>query len=243
MRIRILLIAAAVLFGLAANGARASEMSAFNTAVADAYGHYRQAVYYLRRSASPDTAALELESFIEKWRTVVARFGGSPPDAYADDPKWRNTLDGIAARADEALAALDKDDPETAKKTLDPILVELGDLRRRNGVFIYADRVNELGDEVGKLARFRRGLKDFFDAGQVDAFARKAAIVAYLLDRVDTEAPGDLARDEGFRRLIDGFRESMDKVWKALKTEDLRLLRIGIGEIRSYERILFLRYG
>lgn len=243
MRIRIFPAAAAILFALGANGAAASEISTFNEAVADAYGHYRQAVYYLRRSASPDTAALELESFIEKWRVVVAGYGGSPPDAFADDPQWRVSLDGIAARAGKALAALDEDDPDTAQKALGPIRAILGDLRRRNGVFVFADRVGELTAAVDEFAKFRRGLKDFSDTGQVDALARKTAVVAYLLDRLDREAPGNIAREPEFRRLLDGARESLDKVWKALETGNLRLMQIGVGEIRSYERMLFLRYG
>ncbi len=226
-----------------APAAGASELSAFNSAVADAYGHYRQASFYLRRSASPDIAALELESFIEKWQAVVERFAGAPPDAFADDPQWGGTLREIASRAGTALASLDKGDAAAAQETLLPVRGLFGDLRRRNGVTTYSDVIDALSAGMEAFLKYRRNPPDFSDRGQVESMLRQAAVVGYLFDRCAARAPGELLADEEFRRLIDGARESMQKVWIAAETDDLRLLRVGIGEVRSFERILFLRFG
>ena len=152
--------------------AGASELSAFNTAVADAYGHYRQASFYLTRSASPDIAALELESFIEKWRAVVESFADAPPDAFAGDPQWGGTLMEIASRAETALAALDKGDAESAQETLLPVRGLFGDLRRRNGVTTYSDIINALSAEMEVFLKYRRNPPDFSDRGQVGAMLR-----------------------------------------------------------------------
>ena len=84
---------------------------------------------------------------------------------------------------------------------------------------------------------------DFADKAQVDAMLRQAAVVSYLFDRCEARASEEILAHEEFRRQIDGARESLVKVWKAAETGDLRLLKIGIGEVRSFERILFLRFG
>jgi hypothetical protein len=226
-----------------APAAGASELSAFNSAVADAYGHYRQASFYLRRSASPDVAALELESFIEKWQAVVERFADAPPDAFADDPQWGGTLKEIASRAGTALAALDSGDAEAAGETLAPVRGLLGDLRRRNGVTTYSDLIDALSAEMRVFLKYRRNPPDFSDRGQVDAMLRQAAVVGYLFDRCEARAPEELLANAEFKRQIDGARESMVKVWKAAETGNPRLLGVGIGELRSFERIMFLRFG
>ncbi len=223
--------------------AGASQLSAFNSAVADAYGHYRQASFYLRRSASPDIAALELENFIEKWQAVVESFADAPPDAFADDPQWDETLREIASRAETALAALDSGDAEAAEETLLPVRGLFGDLRRRNGVTTYSDIIDALSAEMEAFLKHRRNPPDFSDRAAVDAMLRQAAVVGYLFDRCAARAPGELQANAEFKRQIDGARESMEKVWKAAETGDLRLLRIGIGEVRSFERIMFLRFG
>ena len=68
-------------------------------------------------------------------------------------------------------------------------------------------------------------------------------MVAYLFEKCDARAPAATGDDPEFRRLIEGARESMDKLWGALDSRNIRLYRIAIGELRSYERILFLRFG
>ena len=112
-------IVALVLLGLAGTG-RASELSDFNDATADAYRHYRAAVSYLR-TGNAARAAIELEATTEKWRGVTGRFATDPPDAFADDPAWAATLTGIGERFRLALAATDAGDLRAARETLVPV--------------------------------------------------------------------------------------------------------------------------
>jgi len=233
---------AALLCLLASGDARASDLGAFNTAFADAYGHYRQAVFY-GRSGNVAVAALELDEFVAKWTGVVERFGNDPPDVFADDGAWKGTLDSIAEAARQGLAQLDAGDAQAANAMLEPVRAIAGDLRRRNGVSVFSDDVDELSAQMAVLARYRREIKDLGDPDVVSAVARQAAIVAYLFEKCDRRAPDPVRRDPEFRRLIDGASESMGKLWASLKTGDMRLYRIGIGEVHSYERILYLRFG
>lgn len=221
---------------------RASELGAFNDAFADAYGHYRQAVFY-GRSGNVAVAALELEQFATKWSVVAARFGENPPDAFADDHKWLETLNAIGIAAQQGLEYLDAGDAGAAREALEPIRDIAGDLRHRNGVSTHSDDVDELSAAMDILARYRRSIESLADPEDVTKVTEQAAIVAYLFQKCDLRAPESVRNDPEFRRLIEGANESLAKLWTSLKTGDMRLYRIGIGEVRSYERILFLRFG
>ena len=74
---------AIVLLLVAAGPSVASDLGAFDAAVSDAYGHYREAAFYLR-TGNVDAGAIELEFAIARWNDVQDRFRNDPPDAYAD---------------------------------------------------------------------------------------------------------------------------------------------------------------
>lgn len=239
---RVALPTMAILLGVLPQQTLASDLRAFNDAFTDAWGHYRQAVFY-GRSGNVAVAALELDDFVTKWSALAARFGDHPPDAFADDGAWKDTLDSIGAIARQGLGQFDAGDVEAAKQTLAPVRGIAGDLRRRNGVTVYSDDVDELSAAMDVLARYRREIDDLGNPESLALVTRQASVVAYLFDRCDARASVAVKGDPEFRRLIDGARESMDKLWSSLGTGDIRLYRIGIGELRSYERILFLRFG
>ena len=242
VRPRAALLTMAILLGVLPQQVLASELGAFNGAFADAWGHYRQAVFY-GRSGNVAVAALALDEFVAKWSALTARFGDDPPDAFAGDRAWKDTLDSIGAIARQGLEQLDAGDVESAGQTLAPIRGIAGDLRRRNGVTVYSDEIDELSAAMDVLARYRREIEDLGNPEDLALVTRQASVVAYLFDKCNAQASAAVKGDPEFRRLIEGARESMDKLWASLRSGDIRLYRIGIGELRSYERILFLRFG
>lgn len=232
-----------LLSAMAASAPRASELGVFHTAVADAWAHYRQVSFYVGRAGNVEVAALELEDFIAKWAALEATYRDNPPDAFADDKAWARTLEDVGSRARAGLERLDAADVDGARDLLMPIRDIMGDLRRRNGIATYSDRIDELSAEMGVLAGYRREVKQLDDLEAVAMVTRQAAVVAYLFQRCAELAPPAVAQDPEFKRQIEGARGSMKKLWKALETGDMRLYRVGIGELRSYERILFFRFG
>jgi hypothetical protein len=103
--------------------------------------------------------------------------------------------------------------------------------------------VNALGAAMDVLARYRREVKDLGDATAVAMVREQAAIVEALFEKCRDQAAREVATDPEFKRLVDGAAESMGKLLESLETGDILLYRIGIGEMRSYERIMFLRFG
>jgi len=214
----------------------------FRAAQTAAYAHYREAAFYTRTENIP-VAALALDEFVSKWSALVHRYADDPPPAYAGDARWKSTLQGILERAQTGLDALDAGEPEAAADAIGPIREMLGDLRHRNKVVSYSDNVDALTAAMDVLARYRKDVRDLNDPATVEMIGKQADIVEALFEKCRDDAGPEIADDQEFKRLISGASDSMAKLRKSLKTGDLRLFRIGSGELRSYERIMFLRFG
>ena len=225
-----------------AGAARASGLADFNRAAAAAYGHYRAAASYLR-TGNAALAAIELEAAAGKWRGVQSRFAGSPPDAFADDPAWAATLTGVGERLHEALAATDAGDLKAAGEALAPIRGELGALRRRNNVVVFSDRVDALTAAMDRLWRFRHEPPDLKAAATLRELRSGTAVFEYLLGRCRETAPAALRGDPDFIRFLDSAVEGVERLWQAIETKDQTLLINTLRELRSFERLFFLRFG
>jgi hypothetical protein len=221
---------------------RAGDLSEFNETVAGAYQHHRAAVSYLR-TGNAALAALELEAAARKWHGVTERFAANPPDAFADDPAWTATLNGIGQRIDQALASTDTNDLTGARDALAPVRSELAALRRRNGIVVFSDHVDEVMAAMDRLWRFRHEPPDFGDAGTLRALRSGAAVLEYLVRRCREEAPASLRGDPIFVRFLDGAVESLERLWQSVDGGDERLLMTTLGELRAFERLFYLRFG
>ena len=94
--LRNLAAAALIATATAVPGTRAAEpANAFHAAVAAAYEPYREAVHYLE-TGNAGLASLALERARDAWRKVEARFADAPPDAFANDAKWRDSIAEVA---------------------------------------------------------------------------------------------------------------------------------------------------
>ena len=71
----------------------------------------------------------------------------------------------------------------------------------------------------------------------------KMAVLAYVVGRCLEQAPAALREDETFIRLIDGLAEGTGRIGRALDERNQNRLSVILGELRSFERILFLRFG
>ncbi len=222
--------------------AMAGELAEFNDSVAALAEPYRNAAAYLR-TGNQDLAALELESAIERWQATLKRFAADPPDAYSGDKAWRPTLESIAAGLRTALDLVDAGDGSAAAAELAPIRRTLAELRRRNGVTTFSDRVDAVSGAMERLMAFRRQAIDFTSRDTLRALQAGAAIVAYELGRCGEAAPPRLLQDPAFTRLLDGAEAAVGRLWQAIEQGDARLLQATLGELRSFERLLYLRFG
>lgn len=230
-------------FGLVllATPLQASELSAFNDAVADAAQHWRSAAFYLR-TGNPGVAALELDEAAEKWSELSQRFA-EPPDALADDPAYQQSLERVGTLLDEAAAAAEASDPEPGQRALEAIRIELATFRQRNGLRTFSDCVDEMNRAMEQLWSFRHDPPDPLDRGEVNAFKRQAAITAYLYERCYEIAPDAVADDPEFQRLFGGALESLPLLFDAVdEGAEERLINI-LREVQSFDRLIYLNFG
>jgi hypothetical protein len=222
--------------------ARADAAAEFHNRSADAYRHYREAVFYLKRKNAM-AGGFELESFRDKWRALDAAYGAKPPAPYAKDAKWAETLAAVAAIADKALATAMDGDTEAATQALAPVKTMLSELRQRNGVVLFRDHIEAANAAFKRLFHFRRPPPDFADAAQVKRLREDlaAAIAAYKICR--EKAPADVAGDEQFRRLIDDNLFYLDRMWLAIdEKNEVNVVNI-LRRVVSSDDIMWLRYG
>jgi len=245
-RMRTRVLPAILVLALALAGpagiAHASDLADFNEAAAVAYGHYRAAASYLR-TGNAALAAIELEAAREKWRDVASRFAASPPDAFADDPAWAGTLTAIGKRLKDALAATDGGDLKAAAEILAPIRGELSDLRGRNNVVVFSDRVDAISAIMDRLWRFHHQPPDLDSAAALRELRSGTAVLEHLLRLCREAAPAGLRKDPDFVRFLDSGAEAVERLWQAIETKDQELLINTLRELRSFERLLFLRFG
>lgn len=228
---------------LQAAAAQAAESLAdFNAAVARADVHFRTASHYLRVGAA-DPAMLELDALDLAWQAIVTRFAPAAPPPFASDPAWRDTLRALAARVAAARTAAAAGDLGGARTTLLPLRGELTTLRRRNGVVVFADCLEEIHAALAGYAPFRETAPDLESDAQRRALLATTAVLEHLLRRCRDDAPQEVARDEQFQRLVAGALQGLDRLWAAVEARDVPRVEGNVREILSSVRLLYLGFG
>lgn len=222
--------------------AAASDLAAFNAAVAEASGGYRAGLFYLH-TRNPGLASLELANAADAWQSIAKTFAGDPPAAFAHDPKFAATLTSVAEALAKGTEQADAGDTKAAQATLLPIRDELFELRRRNGVDVYADCVTELNRQMDVLYVYRHNPPDLNDPNVVKTL--KAAGDAYtkILARCRKMAPASYTKADEFQRLYDGTAHSVSTLAPAADTGNPRTVINVLRELRSFDRMIFLRWG
>jgi len=231
-----------LLAGAGPRAASASDFRDFHGMLAGAYPHYREATFYLR-TGNAGVALFELEQWTEKWKTIAARFGDTPPDVYADDPDWSSNLSQIADISNAGLALTQAGALKKAGAALEPIRELLAESRRKNHVVIFSDFVDRANQAFEVLFRFRHAPPAFDNADQLDDFRRAVAVTTLTYRRVMENAPALHLENPEFARLMAQSFHSLDRLWVAIReANQLNLINI-LREMRSSDRMLFLRFG
>ena len=237
-----LAMAAVVLVFYAISPARAAAVHDFHDAVAGAFAHYREAVYYLS-TGNGSVALFELDQMAAKWDAVERRFADAPPDIYANDTAWRDTLAAVGDAIESGLAAGDAGDLEIALLRLAPVRSKLSGLRRRNGVFLFPDCVERANLAFQRLFVYRHEPPDFADVEAVDGLRRVLAITVYWYETCRDTAPAVIKGDEQFQRIMDSALYSLGLIWGAIDQRDERRLIGNLRGLKSSDGLLYLRFG
>ncbi len=220
----------------------AGELKSFNQQVAYAYAPYRSAMFYLR-TGNADVAFLDIKTASERWRSIVDRFVGATPDAFADEPDFIDTLKTVQEAFDSGMKALSADDQEAATRALATIRADLADLRRRNGLRAYSDCIDDMNAAMDRLWIYRSQPPAFDQTDQVNAVKREAAVTEFLYRRCYETAPATYQERDMFKRLFEGSLTSLPLIFDALdRSNEAQLINI-LRELRSFDRMIWLEFG
>jgi len=231
-----------VILVLAAGPARADANAAFNDAVSNAYGGYRAATSYLR-TGNPGLASLELAGALDVWDGIVKTYAGNPPPAYAKDTGFAETLVLVDNKLKGALSVLEAGGTEQAADALEPVRDILYDMRKRNGVRLYADCVTELNRAVEPLYKHRHLTPDLGIAMVRQQITDQSKTYENLLLDCKSMAPKTYTGDEEFKRLMDGTLHSIRSMYPAIDSEEPGRVINVLRELRSFDRIIYFRFG
>jgi len=228
--------------GLSSTATKAAPVHDFHNAVANAYKDYREARYYLR-TGNGMVAAFGLQDMNDKWQTIIGQFAKSPPGIYSNDSEFSASLEDIATRLKDGIKAVDDGDLDAAKKHINPVRTILSDLRARNGVFLFSDRVDRANAAMKAIWVFRKNPPDFSNPDNVNDLRRKTALMTYWYERCRDTASDEVKNDPQFKRLVDVTLHSLDVMWDAIEEKNSRRVINILREMISSDDLLYLHFG
>ncbi len=221
---------------------RGDASQAFDSTISEAYTGYRAATSYLR-TGNPGLASLEAAGALDALKEAIVKYGDMPPSAYAKDSTFKQTLSDIRDRLEKGLAEAEEGNTKAAAGTLAPVRDMLYELRKRNGVRLYADCITELNRAMEPLFRHRHETPDLANADVRAQVTAESRTYEDLLNDCRSMAPESYEDDVEFKRLFDGTLESVQSMYPAIDSgEPGRVINV-LRELRSFDRIIYFRFG
>lgn len=221
---------------------RAGEDGIFDAAMTRASANLRGAEFYLRKK-NPTMGGFELDAFESEWRYVTGRFRGEAPSAYAADPKWRVTLDAVSGRLELARGAISNGEFAAARRLVTGVRAALAELRRRNGVTVFEDCVEEMRTTFAGLYVYRRKPPDFSSSEQMTRVKTAAAAAEDRFRRCYDRAPSAYRGDDMFERMFKESLADFGKLAVAMEEGNTQDFVDRLRRIVSYLDLIFVRFG
>jgi hypothetical protein len=211
--------------------ARADDLSDFNAAVETASAH------------NVDLASLEIDRLRDSWGKLTEHFSGRRPNAFADNALYGKLFTSVSARLVAADIMLKTGRLDAARDALDAVRADLYDLRKQSGIVVLADCVRDANTMMDALMTYNDRALDWDSSEIRSGAAAKASNYGAQLSRCDGIANEAVRSAPEFRRLVDGAKESLTLIPKAIDTRDADLLHRVLIELRSFDNLLAFRYG
>lgn len=227
---------------ISATSSHASTVDAFNDDVSKAYAAYRSAANYLRTD-NPGIAFLELSDASDVWANISNTYATNPPSPYIKDTEFRATLLQIAKVLTLGRDLAESGDSKSSLKMISPIRGVLYNLRKRNGIRLYADCITELNRAMEPIFVHRRVIPDLYIEPLKAQITNESRTYQNLLTDCRGLAPASYTSDQEFIRLFDGTMESITSIFPAIESRRPQRVINVIRELRSFDRIIYFKFG
>ncbi|MEO5372787.1 MAG: hypothetical protein H7840_00755 [Alphaproteobacteria bacterium] len=219
--------------------AGAGPIAEFEGRLREVYAQYRTALL-AAEAGDRQAATAAVGGFIEGWAAVVKAYSGAPPPHYSEDPEWTGTLDAVRDMAEDARSSLGRGDIEEARHSLEEIRDVMADLRRRNGIIGFGDRLVAFHEQMEGVidSDFAR-----IDGRQRGVLREQTAVLLYLVGAMRRDAPTHLAIDDEFKSLVDALDTVIEALHDSLSGSDRAAMLRAAKAIRPAYARLFRKYG
>ncbi len=245
MRKLILLLVSLAIFQLASGEAMAGEIAKFNQDFAQAYGAYRQALVATGVGKSDkgavDTAIKAINEFDRQWNSFMGQHK-KPPIHFSEEKAWEPTLAKARALISKSSEAAKRASLDDAHDALEEIRAILGDLRRRNNIVIFSDHVNAYHEQMEEIIGADYAM-DGFDAAQRLELIEQLAVLAFLAEAMERNAPPEYSNNPEFVTLLENVFSSIDKVRQSIEENDKRHIVNAIAGLKTPFAKLFIKFG
>ena len=203
------------------------------TRIASAYADYRMALFVTNQKKQAETDAA-IAAFRDKWAALSADWRKTAPPQYADDAALAETLDKVAKLAETAAAEAKTGDLAKSHDTLEGIRDALADLRARNGIVSFSDRMNA----------YHTVMEHVYDHKYETpaAMAEDVAVLAYLAKDIGGNRPAGANAAE-FDPLFKALDGTVANLRAAMKSGDAAAIEAARKAIKPAYSRLFLKFG
>jgi hypothetical protein len=233
------LAALALLVGMAAvPGSHAAD--ALTDAIEAAYVPYRVVLFRTNSKAQAESEQA-LAQARQAWAAIVTRFARQPPAPYDRDPGVAGTLAEVAAVYDTAGRQIAAGQLTPAHETLEKARDLMAELRRRNGVVVFSDHMNEYHEQMEHV--LIEGPAQLATVQGAQGLLARVGALEYLAGRLLSAAPAALKANPEFTSLHQQVLASVVAVRDALVRQDAAAARAAMEKVKKPYSQMFLKFG
>ncbi len=222
-----------------APAAFAGPIADYETALRAAYADYRNALF-ATNTKNRDGSDKTMAALDAKWSALVAKYRASPPPHYSEDAKWAASLDQVSGVLARAKAEIAKGDLAEAHETLEAVRERLGELRARNGLIAYSDRIDTFHHFMEQVLTKPYG--GLTGAGLTE-LVEDAAVLALLGNELKKSPPADAAQAPEFAPLLGAVLGAVGELQTAARAGNVEAIKAARGKIKPAFAKLFVKFG
>ncbi len=228
------------LFGIAMvspGPSAAGPVADFERVVRSAYADFRSALFHTN-TKNAEASLTSIAAFEVKWSALASLYRAAPPPQYADDPRFGETLDFVARSIAEAKTAVASGDLGKSHDTLEAVRDALGDLRLRNGLLGFSDRVNAFHEHMEHaLARANAATPEGLAELREDA-----AVLGYIAEELKKHPSPDAANAD-YAPLLDALIKAVADLRSAARAGNTESAKAAIGRLKPAFARFFVKFG
>jgi hypothetical protein len=217
----------------------AGPIADYETALRAAYADYRNALF-ATNTKNRDGSDKTMAALDAKWSALVGKYRASPPPHYSEDAKWVASLDQVSGVLARAKAEIAKGDLAEAHETLESVRERLGELRARNGLIAYSDRIDTFHHFMEQVLTKPYG--GLTGAGLTE-LVEDAAVLALLGNELKKSPPADAAQAPEFAPLLGAVLGAVGELQTAARAGNVEAIKAARGKIKPAFAKLFVKFG